>query len=84
MVSQFFKLQQNGVSIRSELFAGLSTFLTMAFIIAVYPAILSDAGIDFGAAFVDAFGVKMVSILKLIPKTLIVGLIFGSYFLEAS
>ena len=67
MVSQFFKLQQHGVSIRSELFAGLSTFLTMAFIIAVNPAILSDAGIDFGAAFV-------ATIFATILGTLIMGL----------
>ena len=63
MVSQFFKLQQHGVSIRSELFAGLSTFLTMAFIIAVNPAILSDAGIDFGAAFVATIFATMLGTL---------------------
>ena len=63
MVSKFFKLQQHGVSIRSELFAGLSTFLTMAFIIAVNPAILSDAGIDFGAAFVATIFATMLGTL---------------------
>ncbi len=63
MVSQFFKLQQHGVSIRSEMFAGLSTFLTMAFIIAVNPAILSDAGIDFGAAFVATIFATMLGTL---------------------
>ena len=63
MISQFFKLQQNGVSVRSELFAGLSTFLTMAFIIAVNPAILSDAGIDFGAAFVATIFATMLGTL---------------------
>ena len=63
MISQFFKLQQHGVSVRSELFAGLSTFLTMAFIIAVNPAILSDAGIDFGAAFVATIFATMLGTL---------------------
>ena len=67
MVSKFFRLQQHGVSIRSELFAGLSTFLTMAFIIAVNPAILSDAGVDFGAAFV-------ATVLATMLGTLIMGL----------
>ena len=63
MVSKFFRLQQHGVSVRSELFAGLSTFLTMAFIIAVNPAILSDSGIDFGAAFVATIFATMLGTL---------------------
>tara|TARA_B100001057_G_scaffold62155_1_gene55607 strand:+ start:770 stop:2065 length:1296 start_codon:yes stop_codon:yes gene_type:complete len=63
MVSKFFRLQQHGVSVRSELFAGLSTFLTMAFIIAVNPSILSDSGIDFGAAFVATIFATMLGTL---------------------
>ena len=70
MLSQFFRLNAHGVTVRSELFAGLSTFLTMAFIIAVNPAILSDAGIDFGAAFV-------ATILATILGTVIMGLYAG-------
>ena len=70
MLSQFFRLNEHGVTVRSELFAGLSTFLTMAFIIAVNPAILSDAGIEFGAAFV-------ATILATILGTLIMGLYAG-------
>ena len=65
--TQFFRLPQHGVSVSSELFAGLSTFMTMAFIVAVNPAILSDAGIDFGAAFV-------ATIFATIVGTLIMGL----------
>ena len=70
MLTQFFKLEEIGVSLRSEISAGLSTFLTMAFIIAVNPAILSDAGIDFGAAFV-------ATILATMLGTLIMGLYAG-------
>ena len=70
MLSQFFRLNEHCVTVRSELFAGLSTFLTMAFIIAVNPAILSDAGIEFGAAFV-------ATILATILGTLIMGLYAG-------
>ena len=70
MLSQFFKLNAHGVTVRSEVFAGFSTFLTMAFIIAVNPAILSDAGIDFGAAFV-------ATILATILGTLIMGVYAG-------
>jgi len=52
MLEKLFSLRQNGTTIRTEIIAGLSTFLTMSFIIAVNPGILSDAGIDFAAAFI--------------------------------
>jgi len=38
--------------VRTEILAGVATFLTMAYIIVVNPAILSTAGLDFGAVFV--------------------------------
>ena len=50
-----FHLNENGTNLRTELLAGLTTFLTMAYIIFLQPAILSgslygtDAGMDFGA-----------------------------------
>lgn len=44
-----FGVSAAGSSVRTELLAGLATFLTMAYIIVVNPAILSDAGMDFGA-----------------------------------
>ena len=47
-----FKLAENGTTARTELLAGLTTYLTMAYIVAVNPAILAAAGIDPGAAFV--------------------------------
>jgi AGZA family xanthine/uracil permease-like MFS transporter len=46
MLSKYFKLQEKQTSIRIELVAGLTTFLTMAYIIAVHPAILSATGMD--------------------------------------
>ncbi len=51
-LSSFFKLEQNNSSIRTELIAGLTTFLAMAYITVVNPSILSQAGMDFGAVFV--------------------------------
>jgi len=51
-LSSFFKLEQNNSSIRTELVAGLTTFLAMAYITVVNPSILSQAGMDFGAVFV--------------------------------
>ena len=47
-----FLLAQHGSSVRKEVTAGITTFLAMAYIIVVNPAILSDAGMDFGAVFV--------------------------------
>ena len=47
-----FGLTANATSIRTELLAGLTTFLTMAYIVFVQPAVLSAAGMDFGAVLV--------------------------------
>jgi AGZA family xanthine/uracil permease-like MFS transporter len=47
-----FSLAANGTTIRTELLAGLTTFLTMAYIVFVQPAVLSAAGMDFGAVLV--------------------------------
>lgn len=55
MLAQFFRLAENRTTVRTELLAGLTTFLTMAYIIVVQPAVLSGAmfgittGMDFGA-----------------------------------
>ena len=55
MFERWFHLKENGTTIRVELFAGLATFLTMAYIIVVQPAVLSgrmfgfDTGMDFSA-----------------------------------
>ncbi|MBY8170925.1 NCS2 family permease [Vibrio fluvialis] len=52
MLERLFKLSENGTNVRTEIIAGVTTFLTMAYIIFVNPAILSDAGMDRGAVFV--------------------------------
>ena len=51
-IDRQFKLAQNQTSIPQELTAGLTTFLTMSYIIFVNPAILSAAGMDHGAVYV--------------------------------
>lgn len=48
----YFQLEAHGTTIRTEVIAGITTFLSMAYITVVNPAILSDAGMDFGAVFV--------------------------------
>ena len=52
MFEKIFKLSENKTSIKTELNAGTTTFLTMSYIIFVQPAILSQGGMDFGAVMV--------------------------------
>lgn len=52
LLERLFKLSQHRTTIKTELAAGLTTFITMAYIIFVNPNIMADAGIDHGAAFV--------------------------------
>ncbi len=52
MLERLFKLGENGTNVRTEVIAGVTTFLTMAYIIFVNPAILSATGMDQGAVFV--------------------------------
>lgn len=46
-----FKLKEHGTDPKTEVLAGITTFMTMAYILIVNPLILSDAGMDFGAVF---------------------------------
>ena len=52
MFERFFKLAENGTTARTEVIAGLTTFLTMSYIIFVNPDILSSTGMDRNAVFV--------------------------------
>lgn len=51
-IETFFRFGEHGTNFRTEIIAGVTTFLSMAYITVVNPAILSDAGMDFGAVFV--------------------------------
>ncbi len=48
-MEQFFKIKQRGSTVSTEVVGGLTTFLAMAYIVAVNPAILADAGVPFTA-----------------------------------
>lgn len=52
MLDKQFGLTANGTSVRTEVIAGITTFLTMAYIIFVNPDILSTTGMDRNAVFV--------------------------------
>ena len=51
MLEKLFKLSENRTNVRTEVLAGITTFLTMAYILAVNPDILSAAGMDKSAVF---------------------------------
>jgi AGZA family xanthine/uracil permease-like MFS transporter len=63
-----FEISAQGSTIRSEVIGGVTTFLAMAYIIVVNPAILSEAGMDFGAVFV-------ATIIAIMVGTLLMGLL---------
>ena len=50
-VEKQFKLRENNTNVRTEILAGVTTFMTMAYILAVNPGMLGDAGMDPGAVF---------------------------------
>ncbi|MCS1351739.1 NCS2 family permease [Mechercharimyces sp. CAU 1602] len=66
-----FSLEDKKTNVRTEVVAGLTTFMTMVYIVVVNPAILQQAGMDFGAVFV-------ATILATVIATLIMGL-FANY-----
>ena len=62
-IERYFHLKDHNTNLATELTAGLSTFLTMAFILAVNPGILSEAGIDFDSAFIATIGASVLGTL---------------------
>jgi adenine/guanine/hypoxanthine permease len=67
-----FKLSQCGTTVRTEVLAGLTTFMTMSYIIFVQPAVLSSTGMDFGAVLaatciVSAIGCFLMAALANYP-----------------
>jgi AGZA family xanthine/uracil permease-like MFS transporter len=51
-LSRFFELRMHGTNVRTEVLAGITTFVTMAYIVFVNPQMMASAGMDHGAAFV--------------------------------
>ena len=80
-----FKLAENGTCIRTELLAGLTTFMTMAYIIFVNPGILSATGMPFGSLLVatcigSAFGTVLMAFLANYPFALAPGMGLNAFF----
>jgi AGZA family xanthine/uracil permease-like MFS transporter len=80
-----FQLAANKTSVRTEVLAGLTTYLTMAYIVVVNPAILVPSGIDPGAAFVAtciaaALGSAAMGLLANLPLALAPGMGLNAFF----
>lgn len=85
MLETFFKLSENGTTVRRELLAGVTTFLTMAYIIFVNPAILKITGMDAGAVLVAtclaaAIGTAIMGLYANYPFALAPGMGLNAYF----
>ncbi len=49
-----FNLAENGTTVKTEIIAGITTFLSMVYILAVYPSVMSEIGIPAGGAVIAA------------------------------
>lgn len=89
MLKQFlettFKLRENKTSVRLELMAGLTTFMTIAYILAINPSILSKAGMDAGAVFMATalaacLGTLFMAVFANYPFALAPGMGLNAFF----
>ena len=85
MLEKWFKLKENNTTIRTEVVAGVTTFMTMAYILAVNPSILSASGMDSNAvlmatALASFIGTLAMALLANYPFALAPGLGLNAYF----
>jgi len=85
MLEKYFKLKEHGTTVSTEIFAGLTTFLTMAYIIFVNPSILGAAGMPQDAVFVAtcliaALGTGIMALYANYPIALAPGMGLNAYF----
>lgn len=75
-MEKFFKLKENKTTVSTEVMAGITTFFAMAYIIAVNPNTLSQAGMEWGAVF-------LATIISAVIGTLIMGLVANVPYAQA-
>ena len=85
MLENLFKLKENGTNVKTEMMAGLTTFMTMAYILAVNPTILSASGMDAGAIFTATavsacIGTLLMAALANYPFALAPGMGLNAFF----
>ncbi len=84
-IERYFGINGHNTTIKTELLAGLTTFLTMAYIIFVNPNVLADAGMDKGAVFVAtclaaAIGCFIMGLYARLPVALAPGMGLNAFF----
>jgi len=84
-MQQLFDLRGHGTTVRTEVFAGLTTFLTMAYIVVVNPLILGEAGLPVAGVAVATclsagFGSILMGLLSNYPLALAPGMGLNAYF----
>lgn len=85
MLEKFFKLKENGTTVKTEIIAGITSFMTMAYILAVNPSIMSAAGMDHGAVFTATalaalIGTLAMALFANYPFALAPGMGLNAYF----
>lgn len=84
-LEKIFHLKENKTDVKTEVIAGITTFMTMAYILAVNPSILSDCGMDSGAVFTATALAAMIATLLMAafsnyPFVLAPGMGLNAYF----
>ena len=84
-MEKFFELRERGTDVKTEVMAGITTFMTMAYILAVNPIILGASGMDTGAIFTatalaSAFATFCMALLANMPFVLSAGMGLNAYF----
>lgn len=84
-LNRLFHLKERGTSVRTEMLAGLTTFVTAAYVLAVNPSVMSAAGMDAGAVFtatalVCFLGTCVMALLTNYPFVLVPSMGLNAYF----
>ena len=84
MLEKIFKLSKNGTTVKTEVMAGITTFMTMAYILAVNPSILGEAGMDSTAvllatAIASFIGTACMALMANLPFVLSAGMGLNAY-----
>lgn len=85
MLEKFFKLKENNTTVKTEIIAGITTFMTMAYILAVNPLILKDAGMNPNGVFIaSALAAALATIIMALyakhPFALAPGMGLNAFF----
>ena len=85
MLEKIFHLKENGTVVRTEVIAGITTFMTMAYILAVNPLILSSTGMDRNAVFTATalssfIAIAIMALYANLPIALAPGMGLNAFF----